>query len=282
MSKKGGPENPMGSEAVAALTSAREAYRDFLQTSEPLRLLSYSPKQIQYAMPVLGLIEQEKAEISMTKGAQRVPCFIFSKPGNEDTSAEILPLVIPDGFAFHATRMEHVPDELLDSSSREHRLIQQLTWNNFPVKIFEDSVSQVAHILLMNPLAQITDLNYLAKQIISAYSISPIGKILPEAKLTAITRDILKTNTTYRAAWLDPETKERLALEVNYAPYGLKRDPVDDAPHISVYKIFTPRTLGNGNYIPIGKVANANQQKIQEAVNAQGNLVVHGSFAQEH
>lgn len=270
MNKESG-QQPQGEfdEALAEyhdLARARDLFINLFQDKDPLVKLGYTARQIEFALPVLKLLEGEG------KVATYIPNNPFLDFSSNDPFAEELQVYyLPnrEGFYLFAVRDEGLRG--WGELSRDQRLMRILTARQ-PVVIFPDFPEQVAHIGLFKEGADIDNLDYLVRQFFDkTFTDAPMG-VKAENLLTRAARAIGVAGT-YKAAWVEEETKREFVAKVD-----VPEDKKFGSIYVTYRKLEPRSDLRGGIIIPIGKKANTSEKKVTQILSERNKHSVSGKL----
>ncbi len=255
------------------LARAREIFIDLLQDKLPLIKLGYTGKQIEFALPVLRLLEDEG---EVATHIRNNPYLYFSNPNDPWAEAlQVYRLPKRQGFYLWAIRDETARGwGNLSKTERFKRILQAKQ----PVVIFQDLPEQVAHIGLFEEGADINNLDYLVRRLIIDVLITnaPLG-IRAENPVTKFARAVGAT-ATYEAAWVDPQTQLEFVAKVDL-PRGKKPDPVQSVC-VGYRKLVPPlRNYMGKTMTVIGKVPNTSDEKVTKVLSTHFQKYISGEFA---
>jgi len=244
------------------LARARNLFIALFNDKLPLINSGYTNRQIGYAIPVLKLIEESGEVVTYAKD----PYLFFensNEPDAEHTSIGRLPG--RHGFYLHA----HKDDTFRGWS---YLTMDEKFYRIFfchPTVIFDHFPGQVAFIALFDEEADITDLDFLVQELFSSdFSDFRLG-LKRESKLTKIAKE-LKIAVTYKAAWVDEETK----LE-----FAAKLDSSQDEPEYVAFRRLNPIFDAKGRLVPFGEKPNVSKDRVSQALSAQNRKFVSGQLS---
>lgn len=268
MTKEAGPQGEFD-EVLAQysdLARARELFIDLFQDRAPLVNLGYTGRQIEFALPVLRLLEGEGGVATHIRNN---PYLEFNSDDPHAEGLQVYHLPKREGFYLFAVRDETARG--WGELSRDQRIMRMLTARQ-PVVIFQDFPEQVAHIGLFEESADINNLDYLVRQFFAdSFTDAPMG-MKAENPVTRAARAVGVAGT-YRAAWVDERTKLEFVAKVD-AP----EDKGLGSEYIT-YRKLKPVSDLRGTMIPIGKKANASEDKVTQILSARNRQAVSGELA---
>lgn len=248
------------------LARARSLFIELFKDRSPLINLGYTSRQVEFALPVLRLLEEEGGVMDHL----RDPYLTFDNPRDSWVEAlEVYYLPSRQGFYLSATRDETARG--WDDLTEVERLWRMLYTQN-PVIIFSDFSDEIAHIGLFDETADVTNLDYLIREFYAdSFTNAPEG-MRREGKLTKIARAIGIAGT-YRATWVDDETKLEFVAKLDAPEYRqLGSDYV-------AYRRLRPISDNQGTVVPFGKKANVFEQKVTKILSAQKQQIVSGQLS---
>ncbi|MCS7091970.1 MAG: hypothetical protein NZM26_01305 [Patescibacteria group bacterium] len=248
------------------LALARNLFIQLFSDRSPLVNLGYTNEHIDYAWPVLRLLEGGGKVMTQIR---RYPYLSFTNPQFPDAeSLQIYHLPEKRGFSLFATRDEN--SRRFANLSPEERLMREI-FTMQPVIIFEDLPQQVAHICLFRAKdPKLNSLDYLVESIFCGWFTDPLFGLHPEGFVTKFARRINLAGT-YRAAFLDEGTKLEFVIELNV--------PEEKRVVSVVYRKLNPVTSGGVTMIPIGKKPNKSIDEVKRAFSQHSRQIVEGEFA---
>lgn len=248
------------------LARARNLFIELFKDIYPLINLGYTSRQIEFAFPVLRLLEEEGEVIYY----MRKPYLNFKDPREpwaEDLQIYHLPS--RQGFSLQAMRAESLRG--LGKLSKSERLEQVLFGQPNPVIIFSDFDVEVAHIGLFKETAPINNLDYLIRELYDYFTNAPLG-MREESKLTKFARAFGITGT-YETAWVDEATKSEFVAKLD-AP----EDRKPGSAYVA-YRRLEPVSDSQGTLVPFGKKADVSESKVTKILSVQKKQVVSGHLA---
>lgn len=248
------------------LARARNLYIELFEDRSPLVNLGYTNRQVEFALPVLRLLEEEGEVMSY----MRQPFLSFDNP--KDPSVESLQVYfLPSNQGFYLFAIKDETSRGWGELSQGER-VWRMFYAQQPVITFDDFPEQVAHIALFDETAHITNLDYLVRQLYAdSFTNAPQG--MRREGILAKAARAMGVVGTYKAAWVDEATK----LE-----FVAKLDAPEDRKLGSVYVAYRKLNLISdfqGTVIPIGKKANISEQKVTKVLSSQRQQAVSGQLA---
>lgn len=247
------------------LARARELYIQLFKDNTPLVNLGYTPKQIEYSIIALRLLEGEgKVNTHFKK-----PTLEFGDPTNPGELVEVSYLENNQGFYLYACRETTDPD----ISDKYERLIRILAGSTFKVL---DSVGTIAKIALFQDTNRINELDYLIPQLYSPSAEALDKGVKKENVLTKAARTF-GLATTYRAAWVDERTKLEFAVEVNDSTSIKRGEPLE----CNIWRRLNPVSDDLGIVVPFGRKPNTSVESVKEILSSAQSKAVSGKLALE-
>lgn len=247
------------------LQRARNLFINLFYDRTPLVNLGYSPRQIEWALPVFKLIEGEGEVDTHIEP----PSLQFANPKDPDVEfAGIYQLTDRNGYYIHAVR-----DETFRRSDGETKEIRLLKWimSVNPVRFFDIDEGEVANIILFKDDVDTGNLDYLVKTVIRLEHFETmVGK---ENLATRIGKRLGKMGT-FQAAWLnDAKTEFVVKAEV---PHELSE------PAYYYWKRLKPVTDFSGSVTPFGQKPNISHSKIDKVLARDKAEVLVGQLARQN
>lgn len=263
-------ENGILERDAAELQRIRELVIGVFKDESPFVNLGYTTRQTQFALPVIRLLEEEG---KVTRPRKDQPAILhFFNP--EDPRAEygsIYGLEDGEGFAMEAVRDETLRDSGEDFSPEE-RVLMALT-KVVNTDVFGDFDPEVAHIVLFHDGFDMTNLDSIMRAISYRSTRSPRG-MKPETLTNSVTRN-LGRNGTYRAAWVDEDTKLEFVARLDHPANEFLQ------PLYVAYRKLSQVEDPSGKMHVIGRKANQSEDRVNEILERKKDRVTIGRFAVE-
>lgn len=249
------------------LARVRELFIDLFQDRTPLVNLGYTARQIEFALPVLRLLEDKGRVVTSLPNN---PYLYFNDP--DDPGAESLGIsYLPKREGFDLSGFRDEAFRGWSGLSYEERL-----WRFFlqprSVVIHQDFLQAVARIGLFEEGAEIDNLDYLINQFFNRSFTNARMGMMAENPATRAARAVGVAGT-YRAAWVDERTKLEFVAKMD-----IPEDKSTGSTYVTFRKL-TPVFDSRGKMVPIGKKASTSEDKVTKILSARNRQAVSGELA---
>ncbi len=250
------------------LFRARELFINLFSDQSPFINLGYSRQQMLYALPSIGLIQDEgKLVIDNFKND---PNLTFDDTlGSWDLWTGIYHLPDKQGSYLFSTRERTITHEM----SVSERFFAMISGPS--VSIFGENDLKVAHIALFNENAPINNLDYLLPILYKNIITDAPMNIRKEGIINKLGRK-LKILGTYQASWVDEKTKLEFVAKIEI-PEMEGYEP----EYVHWRKLFQVKD-DKGTMTPIGQKAISSIGKIKAILDSEESKLVFGNLSLEN
>ncbi len=268
MTEQGNP--PKETELYAAFEYGRDLYMQLFQDDTPLVNLGYTPRQKILARRALSLLENE--------GTLRLgyrPRLTF-EPENNHSGSETL----DDSAGIE--RLTHegyqlsgyvtVPWPKGDYSQEAEDFVRER------FGFFEsESTGKVVDVRVIPAQIDYTNLDRLVRHL---YEGTDYGDVLtpslePESLSARLKKIVIPSVATYKAVWIDDETKLELVIESDFQ----NRSWGEGGKDIDIWRRLPQIELDGKSWTPFGKKPNISKQAAQKALQGAKSRVIAKQFA---
>lgn len=230
------------------LRYVRDLYIQLFETAAPFYSLGYNPSQIERARISLKQLENEKA---VANQALRIVSF---KSEDERYAAYLMP------SRLGGWRLE-IADNKLTLGMKEASSAEEATLALFNVDLklqfFEQEGNGVLGIFYIFPeTAGYSDINLLIKHLYD----TEYYLMLQDDPISRIKAKFSGANATYKAAWVDEETKRDLVVHIShkYMKLGVYKETEGK---LDVWRRLPEQELDGVRWIPFGRKINTSTQQ---------------------
>ncbi len=246
------------------LARARMLFVDLFQDRTPLVNLGYSPRQIEWVVPTLKLIEGP-GEIDTHL---KLPSLHFYR-NNEDPDCENMEIYMLDNGGGYS--MSGVHDKTMSRREVEsgNDLLYRFLFSKNPVQMYEIYGGQVAEVAMFKPEVDTNNLNYLI-----GVALALMYYAKPVFKDNALARLGKRMNIvgTFSATWVD-ERKNEFVIKTDIPQEQSK-------PEYFYWKRLKSLINRDEEFTPFGSKPSVSHQQVDRLLAAKKYRILEGHLAQ--